>query len=77
MRTEDMQKRVTLCAEVARVTRDAIALKPPIYRGNIALDWIPKSVIKDSDTDIDEIEAGDEITIEIPEWLARQKGLAE
>lgn len=71
------QTRITICAEVARVTRDAIALKPPIYRGNIALDWIPKSAIKESDTEIDEIEAGEEITIEIPAWLARQKGLAE
>jgi len=67
----------TICARVARVTRAAIALEPPIYRGNIALYWIPKRAIVDSDTEIDEIEVGDRITIEIPEWLARQKGLSE
>lgn len=72
-----MQRTITISAEVARVTDDAIALKPPIHRGNIALDWIPKSVIKECDTEIDEIEEGEEITIEIPEWLARQKGLSE
>lgn len=75
--SNQMQKRITICAEVARVTPGAIALKPPIYRGNIALDWIPKSAIKESDTEIDEIEAGEEITIEIPLWLAKQKGLTE
>jgi len=72
-----MQRLITICAQVARVTPEAIALKPPIYRGNIALDWIPKSMIKDSDTEIDEIEAGEEITIDIPAWFAREKGLWE
>lgn len=70
------QERYTHTAEVDRVTAGAIAFRPPVYRGDIALDWIPKRAIIDSDTDLDEIEAGDEITIEIPLRLAREKGLA-
>ena len=70
-------ERFTHCAEVAIVTAGAIGFKPPIYRGHIALDWIPKGVVLDSDTDLDEIEPGDEVTIEIPLSLARRKGLTE
>ncbi len=60
-----------------RVSEDAIAFKPPILRGHIAWDWIPKSAVLECDTDIDQIEAGEEITVEIPLWLAQKKGLTE
>jgi len=36
--------------------------------------WIPLSQISDSDEDLDELEEGDEVTVEIPKWLAREKG---
>jgi len=75
--TQQKEELYTICARVARVTRAAIALEPPIYRGNIALDWIPKRAIVDSDTEIDEIEIGDDITIDIPLRLAREKGMAK
>jgi hypothetical protein len=36
---------------------------------------IAESLVIHSDTDLDEIEAGDKITIEIPAWLAEEKGV--
>ena len=39
--------------------------------------FIPFSVVVDCDTPLDEIEPGDEIEIEIPLWLAREKEMAE
>ena len=39
--------------------------------------FIPRSLILDSDTDLDEIAQGEEVTIEIPRWKARELGLVE
>jgi hypothetical protein len=38
-------------------------------------EWIPKSVIEDCDVGEDNLEKGDKIRIEIPGWLAEEKGL--
>lgn len=38
--------------------------------------WIPKSQIT-TDIPMDEIKVGDTVTFEIPEWLARKKGLLD
>lgn len=41
-------------------------------------EWIPYSQILDSDfCDPDEADVGDFVTIEIPRWLAREKGLGK
>jgi hypothetical protein len=37
--------------------------------------WIPKSQIQDADEDPEDCEAGEQITVRIPEWLAIEKGL--
>jgi len=37
--------------------------------------WIPKSQIKSCDYPYSECEQGLDITIEIPEWIAIEKGL--
>ena len=39
--------------------------------------WIPKSLIIESDTDLDDVREGDEIEIEIPRWLAEREGIEE
>jgi hypothetical protein len=36
--------------------------------------WIPKSQIFDSDEDLDDLYEGDDVTIEIPKWLAKREG---
>jgi hypothetical protein len=36
--------------------------------------WIPKSQIFDSDEDLDDLYEGDDVTIEIPKWLAKKEG---
>ena len=37
--------------------------------------FIPFSVIRDTDTDFEDMRIGDEIEIEIPRWLAEREGL--
>ena len=37
--------------------------------------WLPKSQIEYNEIDMDATEEGDEVEIEIPEWLAKAKGL--
>lgn len=39
--------------------------------------WIPLSQILESDPEINEMEEGDEATLIIPAWLAREKGLVK
>ncbi len=53
-----------------------------IWIGNAGPRWssdankfIPYSQIGECDTEIDDIELGDEIEFEIPAWLAREKEL--
>ena len=70
---------VTVTDLVAAVTSKSLLLKQcarPSWQRH-EQEFIAKSLIVDSDTELDEIEVGDEITIEIPLWLAREKGLAE
>jgi hypothetical protein len=69
----------TVTDEVAAVTPKSILLKQCVRPSWAQHDqeWIPKSRIIECDQDVDEIDVGDEITIEIPLWLARAKGLAE
>lgn len=67
---------VTIEAMVVATTDKAIKLYgPPL--GLIEDPWIPRSQILDCDDDLDEAAEGDEITIEIPLWLARDKALVE
>ena len=66
----------TVTDTVTAVTDRAVLLKQlsiPVGRGQ--QEWIAKRLIIECDTDLDDIEAGEEITIEIPQWLAREKGL--
>ena len=38
--------------------------------------WIPKSVIVDPDRDeVDQMEEGDDVEVEVPQWWARREGL--
>lgn len=39
--------------------------------------FIPRSLVQDSDTELDDVEVGDEIALEIPLWLARDRGLTD
>ena len=70
-------ERFTHTAIVAQVTDGAIGFYPPTRGKHTAWDWIPKRAILDCDSDLDEVEVDEEITIEIPLRLAREKGLAE
>lgn len=73
------QKTFTISDTVAAVTAKAILLKScaePSYAKH-QQEWLAKSQIIECDCEIDDIEIGDEIEIEIPLWLAREKGLAE
>ena len=72
------QKTFTVSDTVAAVGPKALLLKSgarPSYSKHDQ-QWIPKSQIIECDCEIDDIEIGDEIEIEIPLWLAREKGLA-
>lgn len=72
-------KTVTVTDIVAAVTRKAILLKrctQPSWAVH-EQEWIAKSQIVECDTELDAIEVGYDITIEIPAWLAREKGLEE
>lgn len=73
------QETVTIRDTVAAVTPKAILLRRcarPSYAKHTQ-EWIAISQIVESDAELDLIEVGDEITIEIPLWLAREKGLVE
>ena len=50
----------------------SIKIKDPVFD-----QWIPISQIIDSDPAVDEMEEGETVTIEIPFWLAVEKGLIE
>ena len=63
---------VTVEGKVLYVGEKAVKLWTPI--GD---EWIPLSQILESDPEIDELEEGDEATLIIPRWLAREKGLGE
>lgn len=69
---------VTVTDTVEAVTEKAILLRELVRPFNPnQSEWIAKSQIVECDQDVDEIKVGDEITVEIPAWLARQKGLTE
>ena len=63
------QEWVELDVEVLWKTEMAIKIE----EGEVNDVWIPLSQIKDVDPD--ELEVGQSRTIEIPEWLAEEKGL--
>ena len=70
---------VTITDTVTAVTPKSILLKQcarPSWSKH-EQEFIAKSLIVKCDIELDDIEAGDEITIEIPLWLAREKGLGE
>ena len=77
--TQSNNQTVAITDIVAAVTRKAILLKScarPSYAEHNQ-EWIAKSQIVEADCEIDDIVIGEEITIEIPLWLAREKGMAE
>ena len=64
------------CAEIRAITRRGF------WMGGGGPEWssdrnvfIPRKTILDSDTDLDEVQVGDDLTVEIPLWLARDRGL--
>ena len=63
---------VTVEGKILYVGAKAVKIWTPI--GD---EWIPFSQILESDPEIDEMEEGDEATLIIPAWLAREKGLGE
>ena len=70
---------ITIIDAVAAVQPNSILLKRcarPSWQRH-EQEWLPKSRIIGCDTEIDSIEVGDEIAVEIPLWLARNMGLAE
>ncbi len=73
------QETVTITDVVAVVTDKALLLERS--RRPLAISerqpWIPKSLIIECDTEIDEIVRGEEITVELPLWLVEQKGIVE
>ncbi len=40
-----------------------------------SVDWLPKSQIECYEHDVEEIEVGDTVTLALPEWLAKEKGI--
>lgn len=74
-RREGIMETVTLTDKVVAVTRKAILLDQfEVKAGRGQQEWIAKSQIVECDCEIDDIEIGEEITIEIPAWLARRIG---
>lgn len=66
------------CAEIRSITRSGF------WMGGGGPEWssdrnvfIPRSKISEADTDLDEVEVGEEITVEIPLWLAKREELAK
>ena len=71
-------KTVTITDKVAAVTEKAILLekfRAPFARSDNR--WIPKSAIAETDSDLDELIVGEEITIEVYDWKAKSLGLTE
>lgn len=69
--------RYTLTGTVREVRSKSVALEPPAMTRNQALCWVPRSQILDADCDLDEVERGDELTVEVPLWFARKEGLTD
>lgn len=75
---------MTQTTETVTVTSTVHGSTPKgLWIGRGGPDWssdrnvfIPYSLIRDCDQPLDEIEFGDEIEIEIPLWLAKEKELA-
>lgn len=40
-----------------------------------SVEWLPKSQLDSPDMEIEEIEVGDKVTLTLPEWLAKEKGI--
>lgn len=67
----------TFCGTVVAIRDKSIGMRPEDYPHNDRLvRWIPRSVIVDSDSDLDEIETNMELTVELPAWFAKREGLA-
>lgn len=69
---ESAKEEVIFQGKVLYVGERAVKIWTPIE--NL---WIPLSQILESDPEKDEMEEGDEVTMIIPAWLAREKGLIE
>ena len=68
---------VTVVGTVREVREKSIALEPLHATRHSDEVWFARSQIVEADCDLDEVERGEEITIEIPAWLAEQKGVGE
>lgn len=64
------RKSETFCAVIEGATNKAVK----VDFGNTEA-WIPRSLIVDCDPDIDTCDRGDIVHIELPEWLAKEKGV--
>ncbi len=79
-----MGRRLGQATERFTLTRQVSGITPKgFWLGHGAPNWpsdrdvfIARNVILDCDTDLDEVEVGEEITVEIPMWLAVNRGLA-
>ena len=63
---------LTLAVTFVYKAERSIKIKDPVFD-----QWIPISQIIDSDPAVDEMEEGETVTIDIPLWLAVEKGLVE
>ena len=64
--------KITLQCRILYVSDKAVHIETPIGK-----EWIPLSQIIESDPEIADLEEGDDATLIIPLWLAREKGLVE
>lgn len=77
-------KNVTVEGKLVRIRKDKTAIciidgsqeENPIMGTTYFKEfWIPIQFIMDSSPDVKDMDLGDEIELEIPEWFALQKGL--
>ena len=76
---EQDQETTELRGTVKAVGKDAFLLELSAVDRNVWDDdegvWIPFSQVEKTDTSMANLEKGDEVVIEIPEWLAQKKEL--
>ena len=75
--SKSKQETVTVTDIVVAVTDKALLLKKLSLEGGGQQSWLAKSLIVESDTDLQDIQADHEITVEIPRWLAEREGLED
>ena len=78
-RDEQDQETTELQGEVKAIGKNAFLLELSAVDRNVWDDgtevWVPYSEVGKCDVNVAELEKGDEIIVEIPEWLAKKKEL--